>query len=196
MGLFGKIFGSSKACDGQDEQEARQALTEIEIAKTTDPETADKLLFKAGKKWYEFFGMGKPLHEEYRELFSEIVSRLKFENIVEQWPTVKEFCWDHWDYPTVGSIADSLAETEAGVVYIYPPEKRRTKNALAELNALYALVRDSEVVLAVAGEEDTFVRKDFVIQSADALDRDSEEVIQDWLDYAKKRGKKTESIVG
>jgi len=80
------------------------------------------------------------------------------------------------------------------ILYCTAPESRSCNNAVFELEALRCFAKDSNTVMAMIGEADMMFRKSFLLDGSQELDEYSEELAQDFLDYAERSGKNAVTV--
>jgi hypothetical protein len=73
------------------------------------------------------------------------------------------------------------------VIFVRTTGKRQTKNAFKEMEALRLLSENSSMGMIVFFQENVFLRRNFLIASRGSIPPDSEEILQDLVDYCSSR---------
>jgi len=189
MGLFSRILGETLS----EEEQVRQAqvlIQEVQEMSARSPQKGLKILRKRAKPLYEVLGIGGQVHKAFRELVQTLWSR----NTVRPNPnlsTVEPLPWSTWQNPTLQDLQAKARGMVCDILYCKAPKSRSCKNALAELEALRYFANDAKIVMAIIYEEDMLFRKSFVMEAAEVLDPNLEEIGQGFIDYARQTGKKT-----
>ncbi len=189
MGLLSRVFGE-KESPGEQARQARDFIQGAKALSAESPEKAVKVLEKQGKLLYAVLGMGGAEHRAFRELALALWSRSADQNIVNL-PTVDVLPWSTWERPTLRDLQASARDMAGDILYCRATGSGSCRDALGELSALRYFAQDAAMVMVTVYEENMLFRKSFILEAAEALDPDLEEIGQGFADFARKVGRKT-----
>ncbi|MEW6668447.1 MAG: hypothetical protein AB1512_24810 [Thermodesulfobacteriota bacterium] len=190
MGLFSR---SETLSEEEQVRQAQLLIIEMRQVSTHSPEKAIKLLRKRAKPLYEALSFHGRVHEELKQLIQAIWSRDPAQAVTEL-PTVETIPWSAWKEPKVRDLHAKALGMVCEILYCRGRESRSSNDAVLELEALRYFAMDPNTVMAVIGEEDMMFRRSFLVEASQQLDPDSEELGQDFMDHARRTGKKAVAL--
>ena len=190
MGLFSR---SETLSEEEQVRQAQALILEMMQVSTHSPEKAFRILRKRAKPFYKAFSFHGQVHEEFRHLIQAIWSGDPAQ-AVTAFPTIETIPWSTWKDPKVRDLHAKAIDMVCEILYCTAPESKSCNNAVFELEALQCFAKDSNTVMAIIGEEDMMFRKSFLVEGSQGLDPYSEELGQDFLDYAERIGKKAVAV--
>lgn len=184
MAFLKSLFGKSGDAQEQ-EKKARETLESLSEGLPQNPQSLLKQLEKIGRQFYECFGLGKSLHDDYRQALIEVEKRLPASELSPYpFPTVEVIPWETWQYPTLGNLVEQAEKAVPEILYLTAPLKRSHRNTLAELDALRLFSKDPRIGMVVIGEEDMMFRREFLHEAGQRISPDTEDIGQDLADFA------------
>ena len=169
----------------------QQALAEGEALVGEKPKMVLKALDHLKGDAYPLMTFGGSYHQRFVQV---VAQALGWSGPV---PDVRAYPWSTWHGRiTLGDIVTLARETIEPVLYLYVPPGRLDRGPVAEIEALEALAEDEQLVMVVVGEMNTFLRCDLLAGLVGLADLETEEILQEIVDAARKAGLRTLSIVG
>gem|GEM_PF-3146377 len=183
MGLFGRKRSKS----AETTKEALGVLEETIREVGGDNKAVLKALGAIGRNLYPWFGLCCELHSIYA---SEVLKIWQLEDrscCGNGFPPVSILEWESWNRPMLKDLWSAAKNLDTEVLFIRTSGKRKITNALKELEALRLLSGDTRIGMTVYSQENVFLKTDFLLQSRSSLPPDSEEILQDLVDYSRKQ---------
>jgi hypothetical protein len=173
-------FWNRRQAEVSAEDQVRNTLAEIERLIPSKPKAALKLLDRLKGEAYPLVTFGGVHHGEFSRMTQGALGW------IGPIPGVAAFSWKHWDgFPTVADILDLATNCNEPVLFLYEPPTRFSRGPVGEIEALRVLEENSQLLMVVIGEANTFLRRDLLLSVAPHLNPDSEEILQDLVDACK-----------
>ncbi len=186
MGLF-----SRKRKEIPADEEVQMVMDEAEQLLGVKPKAALKKLDMLKGDAYPLVTFGGPYNERFTRLCLQGLGG------GEPLPAVAAFPWKRWEnYPTVGDLLTLAGELSEPVLYLFAEPTRRSPGPAVEIEGLHTLMSDEQLVMLVMGEMNTFFRRDLLLTIGPGADVDSEEVLQEIMDAARKSGFRSLTVIG
>ena len=80
---------------------------------------------------------------------------------------------------------------DCDILYCKASKSKSCRDAFAELEALRWFSKDPKIVMVIIYEEDMLFRKSFILEAAEVLDPNLEEIGQEFIDYTEQTDRKT-----
>ena len=191
MSFLSKIF-DKKGNAIETEEQASLFIREIEQLAIQDPKNASKQIDRQRKSEFfqKFTRIGGSLHEQFRKVVFLIWSQTEPANAPSELPNVEIISWEN-----VYTLEDIFNYAEPGqkdIICLIPENPKYDLDALGQLLALREFTKDSKVAMVIGEMHDKwlgalFLRKSFITMAAQVLDPEIEEIIQEFIDFAKKQ---------
>jgi hypothetical protein len=112
-----------------------------------------------------------------------------------EFPAVRVVLWSTWPEPKMRDVRSLAEQTSEEVIHLAAPPARSHHDALAELEGLRLLAQDERAALVTVGEDDLLARRSFLLEACAGLAPESEDIGQDFFDFAREHGWKTNTVV-
>jgi len=184
MGLFGR----RKITEPGTAVEAAAVLVEALNGAGADPRASLKALEGFGRDLHHWFGMQGELHGEFSAGVLKAWRATDPSCCPAGFPSVTTVDWERWDAPTMGDLWVTAEAAPGEVLFIGTSGRRATRSALKELEALRMMAGDPRMGMTVYCQENVFLRKDFLLGTRGVLRPDSEDILQDLMDFCNTGG--------
>ena len=191
MSFLSKLFDKkSKAIET--EEQAHLFIHEMEQLAIQDPKNTLKQIDRQRKS--DFFQnstrIGGSLHEQFRKVIFLIWSQTEPADAPSDLLTVEMISWEK--IYTLQDIFNYAEPVQKDLICLIPENPKYDLDALGQLLALREFTKDSKVAMVIGQMHDKwlgafFLRKSFITMAAQALDPEIEEIIQEFIDFAKKQ---------
>ena len=174
------------------EEEARLFIHEMEQLAIQGPKHALKQIERQRKSlvFQDSARIGGPLHEQFQKVVFFIWSQTESANTPSVLLTVEKISWGK-----IYALQDIFNHTESvqtDIICLIPENPKYDLDALRQLMVLREFTKDSKVAMIIGEMDDKwlgalFLRKSFITMAAQVLDPEVEEIIQEFIDFAKKQ---------
>ena len=191
MNFLSKLFDKkSKAIET--EEQARLFIHEIEQLALQDPKNALKQIDRQHKSivFQNFTRLSGPLHEQFRKVMFLIWSQTEPAEAPSDLLTVEMISWEK--IYTLQDIFNYAEPVQKDIMCLVPENPKYDLDALRQLIVLREFTKDSKVAMIIGEMHDKwlgalFLRKSFITMAAQTLNPEIEEIIQEFIDFAKKQ---------
>jgi hypothetical protein len=184
MGLFGR----KKTSELETAADAAAMLAEALSGAGADAKASLKALEGLGRDHHRWFGLEGELHREFADEVLKAWRATDPSRCPDSFPSLTLVDWERWDAPTMRDLWETAGTAPGEVLFIGTSGRRATRNALKELEALRLLAGSPLMGMTVYCQENVFLRKQFLLGTRGVLPPDSEDILQDLLDYSTTRG--------
>ena len=174
------------------EEEARLFIQEMEQMAIQNPQDALKQIKRQRKSmvFQDFTRIGGLLHEQLRRVIFLIWSQTEPANAPSVLLNVEMISWEK--IYTLQDIFNHAEPIQKDIICLIPENPKYDLDALRQLMVLREFTKDSKLAMVIGEMDDKwlgalFLRKSFIDMAAQALDPEIEEIIQEFIDFAKKQ---------
>jgi len=191
MNFLSKLFDKkSKAVET--EEQARLFIHEMEQLALQDPKNALKQIDRQRKSlvFQNSARLGGSLHEQFRKVMFLIWSQTEPADAFSDLLTVEMISWEK--IYTLQDIFNYAEPVQKDIMCLVPENPKYDLDALRQLIVLREFTKDSKVAMIIGEMDDKwlgalFLRKSFISMAAQTLNPEIEEIIQEFIDFAKKQ---------
>ena len=191
MSFLSKLF-DKKSMAVETEEEARLFIQEMEQMAIQNPQDALKQIKRQRKSmvFQDFTRIGGLLHEQLRRVIFLIWSQTEPANAPSVLLNVEMISWEK--IYTLQDIFSHAEPIQKDIICLIPENPKYDLDALRQLMVLREFTKDSKLAMVIGEMDDKwlgalFLRKSFIDMAAQALDPEIEEIIQEFIDFAKKQ---------
>lgn len=191
MSFLSKLF-DKKNRTIETEDQAHLFIHEMEQLALQDPKNALKQIDRQRKSivFQSAARIGGSLHEQFRKVVFLIWSQTEPADVPSDLLTVDMISWEK--IYSLQDIFNYDEPVQKDIICLVPENPKYDLDALRQLIVLREFTKDSKVAMIIGEMDDKwlgalFLRKSFITMAAQALDPEIEEIIQEFIDFAKKQ---------